>query len=115
MLLDMPYLSANSKQGTGLVILKGGQKLRIRLKHLYDIGSIIETYHRKVYFPSTLGIPDNATIVDVGASIGDFSVCCASSFHGAKVFSYEPDKDAFELLKENISLNHLEGQIKPYP
>ncbi len=109
------YLSTNSRQGTGLVILKGGQKLRIRLKHLYDIGSIIETCQRKVYCPSTFRMPDKATIVDVGASIGDFSVCCASSFRCAKVFSYEPDKDAFELLKENISLNLLEDRVKPYP
>ncbi len=107
--------TAKFKHGTGFVILKGGHKLKIRLSNLYDIGSIIETYQRKVYFPSFLMVSDKATIIDIGASIGDFSVCGASSFHGAKVFSYEPDKDAFELLKENISLNHLENKIKPYP
>ena len=100
---------------TGIVVLRGGQKLKIRLSNYLDIGSIIEVYQRKEYSPPFLYISDNATIIDIGASIGDFSVYCASSFDGSKILSYEPDENAFELLRKNIQLNHLENKITPYP
>ncbi len=100
---------------TGFVVLRGGQKLKVRLSNFADIGTIIEIYQRREYSPSFLRISDNATIIDIGASIGDFSVYCASSFDRSKILSYEPDENAFKLLKENIQLNHLENKIKPYP
>jgi tRNA A58 N-methylase Trm61 len=98
-------------------MLRSGQKLKIRIRNILDIGSILETWHRKVYISTPLNLSANPDpiVIDVGASIGDFSIYCASSFTGGKVLSYEPAEDAFEILKENIYLNGMERKIKLYP
>jgi FkbM family methyltransferase len=53
----------------------------------------------------------NATIVDVGAHIGVFSVFASRK---GKVYSLEPVKENFELLLENIELNNLQKKIVPF-
>jgi len=45
-------------------------------------------------------IRPNDTVVDIGASIGAFSVLAAK--RGAQVYSYEPTPRSFELLTKNI-------------
>ena len=47
--------------------------------------------------------------VDIGANIGKHSVNMAKTCD--KVIAIEPDKDSYELLKENIALNGLGGKI----
>lgn len=102
------------KKNTGIVISRKGAKFKIRLLNALDLGSIIETHQRKVYTPNIIKVPDNATIVDIGASIGDFSVFCAVSFKNAKCFCFEPTQNAFELCENNILLNNLTGKIRAY-
>jgi len=48
-------------------------------------------------------------VVDIGAHIGGTSILAARL--GAKVYAYEPEKENFKLLKENIKLNNLENKI----
>lgn len=109
------YILSPVKPETGLAVLRNGQRLRLRLTNTLDIGSVIETYKRKVYTPSFFKIPENPVIIDIGASIGDFSVYCAYTFKNAEVFSYEPTPEAFKLVNENIRLNNLEDNIKVFP
>lgn len=54
-----------------------------------------------------------ATIIDIGANIGAFSVFAAHKRPKAKVLSFEPGKKAFFQLKENILLNEMEKRILP--
>jgi len=96
------------------VMLRRGPTLKIRLSTIHDIGSILECFKRKAYFPCFLQIPKNPVILDIGASIGDFSVLSALKFKNATVFSFEPAQDAFKLLKENILINGFVNRIKPY-
>ena len=102
------------RNSIGTVILRNGQSLKIRLANTLDLGSVMETNQRKVYTPPFIQIPENAKIIDVGASIGDFSIFCATYYKNAAVFCYEPMSEAFELLLENVRSNKLEGHIKPY-
>lgn len=102
------------KKNAGIVILRKGAKFKVRLENNWDLGSIIETHQRKVYTPDIIKIPDNATIVDIGASIGDFSVFCAVSFKNAQCFCFEPTQNAFELCENNILLNNLTDKIRAY-
>lgn len=46
-------------------------------------------------------------VVDIGGHIGSYT--CLSAYHGAKVDVYEPVKDNYDLLKENLSLNELKA------
>jgi len=51
--------------------------------------------------------------IDVGANIGAFSIM-AAKMGAKKVYAFEPVKETYELLKENIRLNKLGSIIKPY-
>ncbi|MCI4350085.1 MAG: FkbM family methyltransferase [Thermoplasmata archaeon] len=54
----------------------------------------------------------NATVVDVGANVGDTALYYASL--GASVVAVEPDPVNFERLRKNLALNPtLSGKIRP--
>src|SRR3989338_957365 len=109
------YLPVPSlKKNIDIVVLRKGTCFKIRLINTLDLCSIMETHQRKVYTPDIIKIPDNATIVDIGASIGDFSVFCAVSFKNSKCFCFEPTQNAFELCENNILLNNLTDKITVY-
>lgn len=107
------YLGITIQKGSqrkGLLSLRSGQKLKIRLSHRYDM----ECYGRNAYLPSFLQVPDGPVILDIGASIGDFTVKCTSSFKNATVLSFKPDPDAFAMLQENVRINGLKNRIHPF-
>ena len=79
-------------------------KLRTRSTDIYAFTNVwlVEEYKREG-FP----IESSDNIIDVGAHIGLFTVYAAQFCKNGRIFSYEPVKENFELLKENISLNVL--------
>lgn len=52
--------------------------------------------------------------IDVGANAGVYSIL-AGSVVGASGYAFEPVPRAYERLKENLRLNHLENRITPLP
>jgi len=55
-------------------------------------------------------IPQNPKVViDIGAHIGGTAILCASK--GAKVYAYEPEKENFKILTENIIKNGFKNKI----
>lgn len=60
---------------------------------------------------SSLEIKDGI-IVNIGANIGFFSVHLANLFPKNKIIAIEPNPEAFDLLKKNISLNNLSSNIE---
>jgi FkbM family methyltransferase len=75
---------------------------------------INEVWVSRTYTPVGDEIREGDTVIDIGAHIGAFSVLAANRARDVTVYSYEPFPDNFNLLKENIELNHLEN-IKPFP
>lgn len=66
---------------------------------------------------------NGATIIDLGANCGDFSIWAAHRFPHSRVLSYEPNPEPFQYLTENIKLypmieafNHGIGNpgLRPY-
>jgi len=49
----------------------------------------------------------NATVIDVGANIGTFTIPFAANF--ARVIAFEPQKAVSDLLEMNLELNNLEN------
>ena len=49
--------------------------------------------------------PYFATILDVGANIGQFALAATLYFPDAKIYSFEPVPDVFKVLQENINKN----------
>ena len=60
-----------------------------------------ECYMNDLPFP----LPENPTIIDVGANAGYFSLFALSRFDGATAFSFEPIPANFRLLQRNRDLN----------
>lgn len=54
-----------------------------------------------------------SVVVDIGAHIGAFSAYAASLAKGGRVYAYEPEKDSFDLLVQNITVNRLEARVIP--
>ena len=50
-------------------------------------------------------IKENGIIIDVGANIGQFNFFCRNYLKASKVYSFEPIKNTFEVLKKNIPDN----------
>jgi FkbM family methyltransferase len=71
---------------------------------------IVEVFIRKEY-----GAPSGAaTIVDLGASVGVFSVYAAVLAPCSTVYAYEPSPEAFRLLNENVRLNGLSNRVRTF-
>jgi FkbM family methyltransferase len=54
-------------------------------------------------------LKSNDVFVDVGASIGVFSLLASSIVKKGKVFAFEPSPKAANILKQNINLNEFEN------
>ncbi|MEM1534953.1 MAG: hypothetical protein QW199_02355 [Candidatus Pacearchaeota archaeon] len=65
-------------------------------------GSLKEIFFDKVY--SYFEPSENDIVLDVGATAGEYGIYCRSK--GAKVYCFEMDKKAFQLMKANIKLNN---------
>jgi len=57
--------------------------------------------------------PDSC-VIDIGANIGYYSLLAASQCPRGKVFSFEPDKKNFQMLKTSIVYNGFEAIIQAY-
>ncbi|MCP9884174.1 FkbM family methyltransferase [Synechococcus sp. ATX 2A4] len=71
-----------------------------------------EVFHLHLYDIPWVPIRAGDTVIDVGANHGFFSLYAASQ--GATVYAFEPQRDTFELLKQNIRRNGLEDRVIPF-
>lgn len=58
----------------------------------------------RAYLQQGLKIPENATVLDVGANIGMFSLFVATERPDARIFAFEPAPPLFDILSGNIRL-----------
>ena len=95
-----------------MTIVKVGEiKIKIR-PNTTDIKVVEEVIKKKTYFKKGVSLTSDDIVLDLGGNIGTFA-CLAGSM-GAKVYTYEPDKENFKLLKENIALNNLQSKVKAF-
>jgi FkbM family methyltransferase len=66
-----------------------------------------EIWFHKIYTGRGFEIKTGATVIDVGANIGLFSILAASK--AARVYSFEPFPPTFDWLQRNIHENCLEN------
>lgn len=86
----------------------------------YEKEYVFETIKKNGYFYEgplldkwTKYFQDAKVIFDIGANLGNHSLYWASTLNCEKVYSFEPFKPNFDLLKENIEKNKL-NQIIPF-
>jgi len=92
-------------------ILRNGLIFNIRNNNV-DLVVLIECLLSKSY-TNYKEINQEDIIIDIGANIGAFSVYSCSIAKKGKIYCFEPEKDNFNLLKENIKLNGL-SNIKAF-
>ncbi len=59
-------------------------------------------------------ISDGATIVDMGANLGNHSVYWGVERNAKRVYAFEPFDRMYKVLTRNIELNNLEDIVIPY-
>ncbi len=86
--------------------LKTGQQLKLRT-HSTDIHAFVNVWIMQEYRKKDFEINEGDVVIDVGAHIGLFTVYASQFCKKGKIFSFEPIKENFDLLLENLSLNDL--------
>jgi FkbM family methyltransferase len=56
-------------------------------------------------------LSDPRTIVDIGANMGSFTIYAAMNYPKAIIYSFEPEKENFDFLRQNIAVNSLEKRV----
>ncbi len=94
------------------------ENIKFKLRYnVWDSAVIIEIWWLNEYLRNLKNIESNGEetiVIDIGAHIGSFSLFAATMLKNAKVLSFEPEPNNFELLKENIRINDLENEIFPF-
>ena len=65
--------------------------------YIYD-----EIFNRRIYSHARFRVPANATIFDVGANIGLYSIWAAREYKPAAIFAYEASPVTFSYLVDNV-------------
>lgn len=68
---------------------------------------LVEIFLDKIY--DTFPITAKDIVYDIGATAGEYSLLCAKQ--GAKVYAFEPDKSAYELMLTHIDINNMTNRI----
>ncbi|MGH8686773.1 MAG: FkbM family methyltransferase, partial [Burkholderiales bacterium] len=69
---------------------------RYETEYLYQ-----EVFEDQVYLKHGIALPDGATVLDIGANIGLFSLFVLGRCKNPKIYAFEPAPAVYELLKAN--------------
>ena len=87
--------------------LYNGTKISIP-RHPSNLEVIVENWVPETgahYFSNFTEILPQSVMIDIGANIGTFTLFIANKCNDLKILCYEPYKENFKHLKENIELN----------
>ncbi len=99
--------------GKRRAVLRLRNGCRFIVRSLMDAWIVKETCLDREYEAKGTRIEDGWTVVDVGAGIGDFAVCVARRNPGCRIYAFEPFRESFELLEQNIALNGVRN-VTPF-
>ena len=91
---------------------RSGLKIKIRVDST-DLMALTHVWMIKEYYDDDFQIDKNDVVVDVGAHIGLFALYASQFCNNGKIFCFEPIKENYNLLLDNISLNNIKN-IFPY-
>ena len=70
-----------------------------------------ELFEDEVYLRHDIDLPDGATVLDVGANIGFFSLFVHQRCASPRIFAFEPMPPTFEALSANVALYGLDVRL----
>jgi FkbM family methyltransferase len=94
------------------VWLRNGCAFRVR--SFMDLWIIKETCLDRDYEKDLPLRGEDWTIIDIGAGLGDFSVCAAWRHPDRKIAAFEPFRESFDLLQVNLRLNAI-SNVQAFP
>ncbi len=87
---------------------KNGLKIKLRTDST-DIHAFVNVWLVEEYNEKKFEIYDDDTIIDIGGHIGLFTLYVSQFCKKGRIFSFEPIKENFELLYENIQYNNIKN------
>lgn len=79
-----------------------------------DMYVIEDIFNRNEYHLNSLGLPEDAVIMDIGAHIGAFTIAATQIAPDGRVLAFEPMPSNYKVLKKNVKTNNLE-QVAIFP
>jgi len=101
-LIKKPYIFLKTKNGL---------ELKIRTSPSTDIHIFTEIWLMNIYSKFASQLIKDGTIIDVGAHTGLFVTFFSRICSEGKIICYEPNRENYEILKENIQINNLNNVI----
>ena len=96
------------KKENAILETRNNIKIKIRTDST-DIMQLGTVWLSGDYEVSGFNISTDDVVIDIGAHIGLFSLFISQYCKHGKIFSYEPIKENFNILKENIELNKIKN------
>ena len=76
-----------------------------------DLMAFTSVWLDEEYSKPKFEIETDDVVLDIGAHIGLFTLFASQFCTNGKIYCFEPIKENFELLQENIKMNNLENVI----
>jgi FkbM family methyltransferase len=102
------YLQSYASSFSGIIRFRSG--LRIKINDPSDASSVSVIFFKREYGT----VKRNSVVLDIGANKGYFSVYAVNAAENIVVYSFEPIKDTYDSILENIKLNDFQHTITPF-
>lgn len=89
-----------------ILFLKNGYKLKLRTNST-DLQAFANVWLLEEYNEKEFKIMENDTVIDIGAHIGFFTLYASQFCNKGRILSFEPIKENYDLLLENIQINNI--------
>ena len=100
----------NIKNDGCVAKFRNGTKCIIRDKS--DAVVFLENFFLNAYdLEKGFDIKENDVIIDVGAHVGYFTIYAAQKAKNGKIISFEPSKESFQVLENNLKINNIQNVI----
>lgn len=110
------YYSKQGDKAGWRIISVNGYKMKVNVTH--RMASLIYWRGAHEWAPIFLlqkELKKGMVVYDIGGNIGEMALFCAHQLgEGAKVYSFEPLNETYEILVENIALNKYESRIEAF-
>lgn len=106
-LLPIVYFKLTNQK---YVIFETRNKIKMKLRaDSTDVMTLVNIWLVKEYSKFGFEIKPKDVIIDVGSHIGLFALFVAQFCNQGKIYCFEPIKENFELLIDNLKLNKIEN------
>ena len=100
----------NLKDDECVAKFRNGTKCIIRNKS--DSVVFLENFFLDSYTQEKgFDIKENDLIIDVGGHVGYFTIYAAKKAKNGKIITFEPSKESFNVLKNNLKINNIQNVI----